>query len=62
MHAGKATNDSVQRAHGDKFLAATAKTIMPASSLPNIYRGRTILFLTAPKKMANGFYNGKNGG
>ena len=30
MHAGEASNSSGQRAHGNKFLSATAKTIMPA--------------------------------
>ena len=30
MHAGEASNGSDQRAHGDKFLPATVKTIAPA--------------------------------
>ena len=30
MHAGEAKNGNGQRAHGNKFLAATVKTIAPA--------------------------------
>ncbi|MBC8543959.1 MAG: hypothetical protein ACLR23_18630 [Clostridia bacterium] len=48
MHAGEASKSSGQRAHGDKFLHVTVETTMPASRLPNICRGRTILFPTAP--------------
>ncbi|MBC8543546.1 hypothetical protein [Bianquea renquensis] len=33
MHAGMANNGSDQRAHGGKFTAASAKTIMPAGIL-----------------------------
>ncbi|MFQ9802074.1 MAG: hypothetical protein ACLR23_27800 [Clostridia bacterium] len=33
MHAGMANNGNDQRAHGGKFTAASAKTIMPAGIL-----------------------------
>ncbi|WP_283243913.1 hypothetical protein [Bianquea renquensis] len=33
MHAGMVRNGSVQRAHGGKFLAASAKTTIPAGIL-----------------------------